>query len=119
MKQLTQKMANMVLNNLPFGVAYMDKKHIVKYFNNTSANEFHYSENSPGKSAVNCHKTENQSKVSSILDNFANKKSNKISLTYITPNSHKKLLTEYLPIYNQNSVYQGSLCVIKDITNIK
>jgi PAS domain S-box-containing protein len=115
---LNKEMVFQIFDHLPFGVAYIDEENILRYFNKTMEVEFHYQQERIGENAIDCHKPENRAKVKMILENFKQGKSVKISRIFVTPNSGKKLLTEYLPIYSDAKKYLGSLCVIKDISDV-
>ncbi len=105
-----------VLNSLPYGVGVIGADDRLLWFNNVMGSEFGWQQDSIGQNAVECHKPEHQDRVRKIIEFFKQGEGKPIKMVYETKTHHRKLLTQYAPIYNGDGQYLGSTCSIVDIS---
>ncbi len=105
-----------VLDNLPYGVGVIGADDCLQWFNQTMGTEFGWQKERIGKNAVECHRPENQQRVRHIISSFKKGGGKPVRMVYETKTHHKKLLTQYAPVYDSKGKYLGATCSIMDIS---
>jgi len=115
--KLSIEEVELVLDNLPVDVTFVDSNDEVKYFNKLEDRLFKRSPSVIGLKVQNCHPKKSLDKVQQIIDEFKAKK-RKVAEFWINLNG-RMIYIRYFPIYDSKSDYRGCLEVTQDITDIK
>ena len=113
---LTKTELGLILDLLPVDITFVDKDDEVKYFNKLETRIFKRSPKVIGLNVKNCHPEKSLYKVTTILDDFRNKK-RKVAEFWINLND-QLIYIRYFPVYDDNE-YLGCLEVSQNITDIK
>ena len=113
---LTKTELKMILDSLPIDITFVDKDDEVKYFNKLEARIFKRSPKVIGLNVRNCHPEKSLYKVTTILDDFRNRK-RKVAEFWINLNG-QLIYIRYFPVRNMQGDYLGCLEVTQDISEL-
>lgn len=108
---------DMMLNNLPVDVSFVDENDEVRYYNEGVERIFPRSPGIIGRKVQNCHPPKSVHVVQQILDDFHNGK--KEPAEFWLSLGGKFVHIRYFPLFTQEGVYKGVLEVSQDVTGIR
>jgi len=113
---LTLEEANLILNNLPLEITFVDKNSIFKYFNNiTKASDMMFIRTpvSLGRNVANCHPPKSLKKVMTIVRDLKTKKRTSESMWFKKGDQY--IHTTFKAIFNEKDEFLGILEYVQDI----
>ncbi len=113
---LTTEEANLILNNLPLEITFVDKNSVFKYFNEmTEASEMMLvrTPTSIGRNVANCHPPKNLKKVMTLIRDLKTKKRTSESMWYKKNDQYIHLT--YKGLFNEQDEFLGILEYVQDI----
>lgn len=114
---LSHKELNLMLNNMPGDVTFVDKDNIVKFFSNSKDRVFARTKAIIGRTVENCHPPASVHVVESIVDDF--KSGKKDSEIFWIQMGDKFVLIQYFAIRDENGEYMGTLEHSQDVASIR
>lgn len=113
---LTTKEANMILNNLPVEITFVDKNGLFKYFNNvveSSEMMFIRTPLSIGRNVANCHPPKSLKKVMHVIRDLKNKVRETETMWFKTKD--KYIHITYKGVFDEKDEFMGILEYVQDI----
>lgn len=113
---LTTEEANLILNNLPLEITFVDKNSIFKYFNETTEPSEMMLVRTPisiGRNVANCHPPKSLKKVMTLIRDLKTKKRTSESMWYKTEDKYIHLT--YKALFNEQDEFLGILEYVQDI----
>ncbi|MEK4816596.1 PAS domain-containing protein [Macrococcus sp. FSL R5-0951] len=113
---LTLKEAELILNNLPVEITFVDKNGLFKYFNEitSSANMmFIRTPLSIGLHVANCHPPKSLKKVMKIMRMLKNKEESSVTMWF--KKGDEFIYVTYKALFDEHDEYQGILEYVQDI----
>lgn len=113
---LTTKEADLILNNLPVEITFVDKNGTFKYFNDiVEASEMMFIRTpiSIGRNVANCHPPKSLSKVMQIIRDLKTKQKASESMWF--KKGDKFIHVTYKALFDENDEYMGILEYVQDI----
>src|SRR5690625_4680779 len=113
---LTTEEANLILNNLPLEITFVDKNSVFKYFNEiTEASEMMLvrTSTSIGRNVANCHPPKSLRKVMTLIRDLKTKK--RISESMWFKKKDQYIHLTYKAIFNEADEFLGILEYVQDI----
>lgn len=113
---LTTKEADLILNNLPVEITFVDKNGTFKYFNDLiEASEMMFIRTpiSIGRNVANCHPPKSLSKVMQIIRDLKTKQKESESMWFKKGNQF--IHVTYKALFDENDTYIGILEYVQDI----
>lgn len=114
---LSLKQLNLMLNNLPLDISFVDENDEVRYYSGGKERLFPRSPGIIGRKVQNCHPPKSAHIVQEIVDSFKNHDKN--SAEFYFQMNDRFVHIRYFPVYDEADVYRGVLEVSQDITDIK
>ena len=114
---LTQKQLNLLLNNLPVDITYVDEKDTVRYFSNGKERIFQRSKAIIGRQVQNCHPPDSVHIVEKILGDFRH--GEKDSANFWLHLGDKYVYIQYFALRDGDGNYAGTIEVSQDIQDIQ
>lgn len=108
---------NLILNNLPLNITYVDENDKVLFYNETKTRHFPRNPSVIGRLVENCHPPKSIDIVKKIIKSFKNGEKNTAEF-YINYKDRFISIT-YYAIRDENNNYKGILETSQDITDIK
>ena len=108
---------NLILNNLPLDITYVDENDKVLFYNETKTRHFPRNPSVIGRLVENCHPPKSIDIVKKIIKSFKNGEKNTAEF-YINYKDRFISIT-YYAIRDENNNYKGILETSQDITDIK
>ncbi|MBZ4683326.1 MAG: uncharacterized protein PWP46_488 [Fusobacteriaceae bacterium] len=115
--ELTSKQIELIFNNLPIDITFIDENDEVKYFSNPKDRFFPRSPAIIGRKVQNCHPPESVHVVEKILSAF--KSSERDEAEFWINMRGKTILIKYFAVRDKENKYLGTIEVSQDITEIK
>ena len=113
---LTVKEANLILNQLPLELTFIDKRGLFKYFNEiTEAKDMMFIRTplSIGRAVANCHPPKSLPKMMQVLRNLKERKSEKEVMWFKKGNEY--IYVTYTAVFDEHDEYMGILEYVQDI----
>ncbi|AMY06550.1 PAS domain S-box protein [Staphylococcus condimenti] len=113
---LTTKEADLILDNLPVEITFVDKNGVFKYFNDlveSSEMMFIRTPISIGRNVANCHPPKSLSKVMAIIRDLKTKQRESESMWF--KKGDKFIYVTYKALFDENDEYVGILEYVQDI----
>lgn len=113
---LTTREANIILNNLPLEITFVDKNGLFKYFNNiveSSEMMFIRTPLSIGRNVSNCHPPKSLKKVMYVIRDLKNKVKESETMWFKTKD--KYIHITYKAIFDEEDEFMGILEYVQDI----
>lgn len=113
---LTTKEANLILDNLPVEITFVDKNGVFKYFNDlveSSEMMFIRTPISIGRNVANCHPPKSLSKVMAIIRDLKTKQRESESMWF--KKDGKFIYVTYKALFDEDDEYVGILEYVQDI----
>src|SRR5699024_4189805 len=113
---LTIEEANLILNNIPLEITFVDKNSVFKYFNNiTEASEMMFVRTpiSIGRNVANCHPPKSLKKVMKLMRDLKHGKRESESMWFKKKDQYVHIT--YKAIFNDEGEYLGVLEYVQDI----
>lgn len=113
---LTTEEANLILNNLPLEITFVDKQSVFKYFNKITAASDMMLVRTPtsiGRNVANCHPPNSLKKVMTLIRDLKTKKRTSESMWFKKRGQYVHLT--YKAIFNEQDEYVGILEYVQDI----
>ena len=114
---LTLDEINLIFNNLPIDITFVDKNDIVKYFSNSKERIFTRTKAIIGRAVQNCHPPASVHVVEKIVSDFKDGKRNDASFWIQMGDIFAYI--RYFAIRDEKGEYAGTLEVTQNITDIK
>ena len=114
---LSTKELNLILNNLPGDMTFVDKDDLVKYFSNSKDRVFARTKAIIGRSVENCHPPASVHVVENLVNDF--KSGKKDSESFWIRLGEKFVMIQYFAIRDENGEYMGTLEYSQDIAPIQ
>lgn len=115
--ELNFNQLNLLLNNLPIEITYVDENDKVLYYNETKTRHFPRNPSVIGRLVENCHPPKSIDIVKKIIKSF--KDGEKDTAEFYINFKNRFISITYFAIRDDNNVYKGILEVSQDITDIK
>lgn len=113
---LTLEEANIILNNLPLEITFVDKNSIFKYFNNiTKASDMMFirTPTSIGRNVAHCHPPKSLKKVMQLIRDLKTKKRTEETMWF--KKGDEFLHITYKALFNEDNEFFGILEYVQDI----
>ena len=113
---LTTREANIILNNLPLEITFVDKNGLFKYFNNiveSSEMMFIRTPLSVGRNVANCHPPKSLKKVMYVIRDLKNKVKESETMWFKTKD--KYIHITYKAVFDEEDEFMGILEYVQDI----
>ncbi|WP_414055717.1 PAS domain-containing protein [Macrococcus equi] len=113
---LTLKEAELILNNLPLEITFVDKHGLFKYFNEITASQdmmFIRTPISIGRSVANCHPPKSLKKMMQVMRKLKNKEQETVTMWFKKGNEY--IYVTYKGVFDEVGEYQGILEYVQDI----
>lgn len=114
---LSPEEVNLVLNNLPVEVTYVDENDTVRYFNKPQERTFLRAPAAIGRKVQKCHPPASLHRVQRILDDFRAGKRD-VAEFWIQMQG-RFIHIRYFPLWDERGAYRGALEVVQDVTDIR
>lgn len=114
---LTFKELDVLLNNLPIDITFVDKDDVVRYFSQAKDRIFTRTKAAIGRKVQNCHPPSSMHIVEKILEDF--KSGRKDKEEFWLQMGDKYVYIRYLALRDENGEYLGTLEVTQDIAPIQ
>lgn len=114
---LTQKQLNLLLNNLPVDITFVDEKDTVRYFTLGKERIFQRSKAIIGRQVQNCHPPDSVHIVEKILEDF--RSGRKESANFWLHLGDKYVYIQYFALRDEKGDYAGTIEVSQDIQEIQ
>lgn len=114
---LSTKELNLILNNLPGDITFVDAKDTVKYFSDTADRVFARTKTIIGRSVDNCHPPASVHVVESIVDDF--KSGAKDTEHFWIKMGDKFVYIQYFALRDENGEYIGVMEYTQDVADIR
>lgn len=114
---LTSEQAQLIFNNLPVDVTYIDENDEVKYFTESKERIFPRSRAIIGRKVQNCHPPQSVDVVNKIIDAF--RKGEKDHADFWIQMKGRFIYIRYFALRNEHGVYHGTLEVSQDATGAR
>ncbi|MDD2258885.1 MAG: PAS domain-containing protein [Bacilli bacterium] len=108
---------NLLFNNLPIDITYVDEFDKVLFYNDTKTRHFPRNPSVIGRLVENCHPPKSINIVKKIIQSFKNNEKN--SAQFYINYKDKFISITYYAIRDEHNNYRGILEVSQDITNLK
>ncbi len=115
--KLTLAQIDMMFTHLPVEISFIDENNKVAYYSGTKERIFPRSPGVIGRSVLKCHPPKSLDKVNQILKAF--KSGHKDHAEFWIEMAGKFLYIRYFAVRNEKGVYNGTLEVTQDVTNIR
>ena len=115
--ELNLKQLNLMLNNIPLDISFVDENDEVKYYSGGKERLFPRSPGIIGRKVQNCHPPKSAHIVQKIVESFKNRE--KEYAEFYFQMKDRFIHIRYFPVYDEEQVYRGVLEVSQDITGIK
>lgn len=113
---LTTEEANLILNNLPVEITFVDKNSVFKYFNEIAEASEMMLVRTPisiGRNVANCHPPKSLKKVMTLIRDLKTKKRTSESMWYKTKDKYIHLT--YKALFNEQDEFLGILEYVQDV----
>lgn len=113
---LTTREANLILNNLPVEITFVDKNGLFKYFNNiveSSEMMFIRTPLSVGRNVANCHPPKSLKKVMYVIRDLKNRVKETETMWFKTKD--KYIHITYKAVFDEDDEFMGILEYVQDI----
>ena len=114
---LTFKEINVLLNNLPVDITFVDKDDVVKYFSQGKDRIFTRTKAAIGRNVQNCHPPASVHIVEKILEDF--KSGRKEKEEFWIKMGERYVYIRYFALRDENGEYVGTIEVTQDIAPIQ
>ena len=114
---LTFKELDVLLNNLPIDITFVDKDDVVRYFSQAKDRIFTRTKAAIGRKVQNCHPPSSMHIVEKILEDF--KSGRKDKEEFWLQMGDKYVYIRYLALRDENGEYLGTLEVTQNIAPIQ
>lgn len=114
---LTQKQLNLLLNNLPVDITFVDEQDTVRYFTLGKERIFQRSKAIIGRQVKNCHPPDSVHIVEKILEDF--RSGQRDSANFWLHLGDKYVYIQYFALRDENGNYSGTIEVSQDIQGIQ
>lgn len=114
---LTQKQLNLMLNNLPVDITFVDEQDTVRYFTLGKERIFQRSKAIIGRKVQNCHPPDSVHIVEDILKDFRSGKKDMASFWLHL--GEKYVFIQYFALRDEKGNYAGTIEVSQDITELQ
>ena len=114
---LTLNQLELIFSNLPVDMTYVDENNIVKYYSNPPHRIFPRTNAIIGREVQNCHPPESVDVVNRIVESF--RSGEKKDASFWIQMGKKFILIRYFAIWDNQSVFRGTLEVSQEISDIK
>lgn len=108
---------NLLFNNLPFDITYVDENNKVLFYNDTKTRHFPRNPSVIGRLVENCHPPKSLAIVNKIIESFRNGK--KDTAEFYINYKETFIAITYYAIRDEEDNYKGVLEVSQDITKLK
>ncbi len=115
--EMSPEQLNLMLNNLPLDISFVDENDEVKYYSGGKERLFPRSPGIIGRKVQNCHPPKSAHIVQKIVDSFKNHE--KDNAEFYFQMKERFIHIRYFPVYDEKNVYRGVIEVSQDITDIK
>lgn len=113
---LTMKEVNLILNNLPLELTFIDAQGIFKYFNNkTEASEMIFVRTplSIGRHVANCHPPKSLSRMMQVMRTLKSKEVEKVTMWF--KKGQEFIHVTYTGVFDEEDTFVGVLEYVQDI----
>lgn len=114
---LTQKQLNLMLNNLPVDITFVDERDTVRYFTLGKERIFQRSKAIIGREVQNCHPPDSVHIVEDILQDFRSGKKDMASFWLHL--GEKYVFIQYFALRDEEGNYAGTIEVSQDIKELQ
>lgn len=114
---LTSEQAQLIFNNLPVDLTFIDENDEVKYFSESTERIFPRSRAIIGRKVQNCHPPQSVDIVNKIIDAF--RKGEKDHADFWIQMKGRFIYIRYFALRNEHGVYRGTLEVSQDLTGAR
>lgn len=108
---------NLMLQNLPIDITFVDENDRVRFFSETKDRVFPRSPAIIGRKVQNCHPPQSLDRVQQIIDDFRSGKSDESE--FWIQMQGKFVHIQYFAMRDEDGAYRGTLEVTQDITHIR
>lgn len=114
---LTLEQFVLVMSSLPVAITYVNEANIVTYYNEPKERHFPRTPQAIGREVRHCHPQKSVHIVEEIIERFRD--GSRSHARFWFDFRGRKLLVQYLAVYDKKNRYRGVLEVTEDITDIK
>ncbi len=114
---LTLEQINLMLQNLPVDITFVDENDTVRYFSQTHERIFARTEAIIGRKVQNCHPPQSVDKVQKILDDF--RTGQRSAAEFWINMGERMVYIRYFALRDANNNYRGTIEVTQDIAAIR
>ncbi len=114
---LSLQQIDLMLQNLPVDITFVDENDTVRYFSQTRERIFDRTPAIIGRKVQNCHPPQSLSRVQQILDDF--RAGSRDSAEFWIPFGPKFVLIRYYALRDEQGLYKGTLEVTQDIAPLR
>jgi PAS domain S-box-containing protein len=114
---LTLEQFVLVMSSLPVAITYVNEDNIVTYYNEPKERHFPRTPQAIGREVRHCHPQKSVHIVEEIIERFRD--GSRSHARFWFDFRGRKLLVQYLAVYDKEKHYRGVLEVTEDITDIK
>ena len=115
--KLTLNQINMVFQNLPLDISFVDENEIVKFYSDTDHRIFPRSKNVIGRDVKNCHPRKSVHIVEEIIEKFKSGEEDHADFWINKPDLF--IYIYYAAVRDENGEFKGVLEVMQDCTRIR
>jgi PAS domain S-box-containing protein len=105
------------MSSLPVAITYVNEENIVTYYNEPKERHFPRTPQAIGREVRHCHPEKSVHIVEEIIERFRD--GSRSHARFWFDFRGRKLLVQYLAVYDKEHRYRGVLEVTEDITDIK
>lgn len=113
---LTLKEAELILNNIPLELTFVDKNGLFKYFNEITESVdmmFIRTPISIGRSVANCHPPKSLKKMMQVMRKLKNREQETVTMWF--KKGEEYIYVTYKGVFDEKGEYQGILEYVQDI----
>lgn len=115
--KLSLKQINMIFQNLPLDISFVDENEIVKFYSDTDHRIFPRSKNVIGRNVKNCHPRKSVHIVEEIIEKFRNGEEDYADFWINKPGAF--IYIYYAAVRDEEGNFKGILEIMQDCTRIR
>lgn len=115
--KLTLSQVNLMLQNLPLDISFVDEHEIVKFYSDTDHRIFPRSKNVIGRDVKNCHPRASVHIVQEIVEKFRSGEEDEVDFWINKPGAF--IYIYYKAVRDEDGTFRGVLEMMQDCTRIR
>lgn len=115
--ELTLEQINMIFQNLPIDISYVDENELVRFYSDTDHRIFPRSKNVIGREVMNCHPRKSAHVVREVIDKLRSGEQDRAEFWINKPGLFIYIL--YVALRDEQGHFRGVLEVMQDCTRIR